>query len=135
MTILLPTLAVAFAAFCVWLTVRIVNRKERWAKRTLGLAIDLPDLYLASFGAACWFAEESCSTHGDVMCCVPHAYWPVGWMATRGPGFVSNAIRRYGKSKRGQVHLLNGPVPFCSPSCPQAGEWKLNLFPRDGRRR
>jgi hypothetical protein len=37
MTILLSTLAVtgvAFAAFCVWLTVRIVNRRERWAIRT-----------------------------------------------------------------------------------------------------
>ena len=34
MTILLSTLAVAFAAFCVWLTVLIVNRRERWAIRT-----------------------------------------------------------------------------------------------------
>jgi hypothetical protein len=34
MTILLPALAVAFAAFCVWLVVRIVNRRERWAKWT-----------------------------------------------------------------------------------------------------
>ena len=31
---LLLCLAVAFAAFCVWLTVRIVNRRERWAKWT-----------------------------------------------------------------------------------------------------
>ncbi len=31
---LLPALAVTFAAFCVWLTVRIVNRRERWAIRT-----------------------------------------------------------------------------------------------------
>jgi hypothetical protein len=37
MTILLPALAVAFAAFCVWLGVRIVNRRERWAKWTAGL--------------------------------------------------------------------------------------------------
>jgi hypothetical protein len=29
MTIALSALAVAFAAFCVWLTVPIVNRKER----------------------------------------------------------------------------------------------------------
>jgi hypothetical protein len=29
MTLLLPALAAAFAAFCVWLTVRIVNRWER----------------------------------------------------------------------------------------------------------
>lgn len=30
MTILLPALAVALAAFCIWLTVRIANRRERW---------------------------------------------------------------------------------------------------------
>jgi len=41
MTILLPTLAFAFAAFCVWLTVRIVNWKERWAKSTLAAAVFL----------------------------------------------------------------------------------------------
>lgn len=39
MTMLLPTLAVAFAAFCVWLAVRIVNRRETWAKWTLAIAI------------------------------------------------------------------------------------------------
>jgi hypothetical protein len=31
MTILLPALAVAFAAFCVWLGVRVINRREPWA--------------------------------------------------------------------------------------------------------
>ena len=34
MTILLATWGVAFAAFCVWLSVRIINRRERRAKRT-----------------------------------------------------------------------------------------------------
>jgi len=34
MTIIFSTLAAAFGAFCVWLTVRIVNRRERWAKLT-----------------------------------------------------------------------------------------------------
>ena len=54
MTILLPTLAVAFAAFCVWLTVRIVNRRERWAKWTLAVTLSLPVLYVASFGPVVW---------------------------------------------------------------------------------
>jgi hypothetical protein len=31
MTIVLPALTTAFAALCVWLTVRIVSRRERWA--------------------------------------------------------------------------------------------------------
>jgi len=50
-----PTiLAIAFAAFCVWLTVRIVNRRERWAKWMLAGVIGLPVLYVASFRPACW---------------------------------------------------------------------------------
>ncbi|HEY3966616.1 MAG TPA: hypothetical protein VGM05_18790 [Planctomycetaceae bacterium] len=31
MTILLPDRAVAFAAFCLWLGVRIINRRDWWA--------------------------------------------------------------------------------------------------------
>jgi hypothetical protein len=51
MTVLLTILAVTFAAFCVWLTVRIVNRRERWAKWTLAcLLIGTPAMYLGSFG-------------------------------------------------------------------------------------
>jgi hypothetical protein len=42
MMILIAVLAFAFAAFCVWLTVRIVNRRERWAKWTAaGLTVAL----------------------------------------------------------------------------------------------
>jgi hypothetical protein len=58
MTTLLPALAVAFAAFCVWLTVRIVNRREQWAKRTLAGLIGLPVLYFASFGPICWLQDR-----------------------------------------------------------------------------
>jgi len=38
MSFVLPPLAVGFAAFCVWLAVRIVNRQERWAKWMLAAA-------------------------------------------------------------------------------------------------
>lgn len=34
MTIVLAVLGVSFVAFAIWLTVRIFNRRERWAKRT-----------------------------------------------------------------------------------------------------
>lgn len=54
MTILLPALAIALAASCVWLTVRFINRRERWAKWTLAFAVGLPVLYILSFGPACW---------------------------------------------------------------------------------
>lgn len=41
----LATLAVAFAALCVWLIVRVVNRQGRWAKWTLAAVIGLPALF------------------------------------------------------------------------------------------
>lgn len=56
MRIIPPALFVALAAFCVWLAVRIVNRRERCAKWTLVAVIGLPVLYVASFGPACWLA-------------------------------------------------------------------------------
>ena len=62
MTIILPALAVAFAGFCVWLTVRIVNRRERWAKWRLVAVVGLPALYVASFGPACWVSSHTNST-------------------------------------------------------------------------
>ena len=46
MTILLPAIAVAFAASCVWLTMRIVNRRARWANWTLAAAVSLPVIYV-----------------------------------------------------------------------------------------
>lgn len=47
---ILPILSVAFASFCVWLAVRIVNRRERWAKWTavaLIVSASYPVAYLA----------------------------------------------------------------------------------------
>jgi hypothetical protein len=55
---MLPVLAVAFAAFCIWLTVRIVNRWERWAKWALTAALGVPMLYVLSFGPACRLVEN-----------------------------------------------------------------------------
>lgn len=53
--IVLPAFVVAFAACCIWLTVRIINRRERWAKRTaLALLAGLPLLYVLSVGPAKW---------------------------------------------------------------------------------
>lgn len=61
MTIILAVLAVAFTAVYVWLGVRIFNRHERWAKRTLATAVGLPLLYFASFGPACWISQRGVS--------------------------------------------------------------------------
>jgi len=51
--IIVVTIAVAgaYAAFCVWLAVRIVNRRERWARWAAVCAlIALPFLYALSSG-------------------------------------------------------------------------------------
>ena len=60
----IPTLGVAFAAFCVWLTVRIINRRERWAKWVLAAVVGLPVLYVASFGPACWLSDHEALPYG-----------------------------------------------------------------------
>ena len=47
-------LAASFTAFCVWLTVRTVNRRERWARWTLVALIGPPVLFVVSLGPTCW---------------------------------------------------------------------------------
>ncbi|MBI3863745.1 MAG: hypothetical protein HY290_17800 [Planctomycetia bacterium] len=58
MSILLPALAAACAAFCLWLIVRIVNRRERWAKRMLTVVVGVPALYVLGFGPTCWLVDR-----------------------------------------------------------------------------
>jgi hypothetical protein len=55
---MMAIVAIAFVAFCLWLTVRVINRRERWAKWTLTAAISLPLMYVASFGPACWLSDR-----------------------------------------------------------------------------
>lgn len=75
MALALSIIGVAVAAFCVWLAVRIVNRRERWAKWTLAGAIGVPVLYCASFGPACWMTCR-CGIKGDWLFL---AYAPFVW--------------------------------------------------------
>jgi hypothetical protein len=80
MAIALAIVGVAFAAFCVWLTVRIINRRERCAKWTaVGLALVLA--YPLSFGPACWLCEYGLL--GQKTAWV--AYRPLTWLACLGP--------------------------------------------------
>ena len=44
--------AVAFAAFFIWLVVRVVNRREPWAKRTLAAIL----IALAVAALIVWFS-------------------------------------------------------------------------------
>jgi len=104
MTIILFALAVAFAAFCVWLTVRIVNRKERWARWALaGAVLGLPVLYLLSFGPACWWFTIPSGETGNFpgtndpipRVRVRQMYWPIGRMAATGPRWSQRILTWY----------------------------------------
>ena len=90
MAVALAIFGVAFAAFCVWLAVRIINRRERWAKWTFAASVvGLPVLYIASFGPACRIAagpyadksNRSISTLTLSQSRLCSAYWPIGWLA------------------------------------------------------
>jgi hypothetical protein len=98
MTFLLPTLSVAFAALCVWLIVRIINRRERWAKWTLAVVVGLPLLYIASFGPACWWFSTpiKLSFIGIRARRAPEIYSPIGWSVRRlGTGNIQSFANWY----------------------------------------
>jgi hypothetical protein len=83
-------LGTAYSAICIWLTVRIVNRRERWAKWT-ALVLSLPILYFASFGPACWISSHT--GHGaDVVSIVFQPLFSVWW---NGPKPLDRVAARY----------------------------------------
>jgi hypothetical protein len=91
MAIAVSIVGVAFAAFCVWLTVRIANRRERWAKWSLAVVVGLPVLYVASFGPACWISSRS----NMAASLVPTVYRPLVWELEHGALHVRTAIYRF----------------------------------------
>src|SRR5258708_7942468 len=106
MTIILPALGVAFAAFCVWLAVRIVNRRERWAKWTAVMLLVLPTLYVLSIGPVSWLA-----TRKFLPDLALHAagilYGPVNWIGQNGPKPFKNAIEWYVKPWEKEQEIID----------------------------
>lgn len=102
MTIVVSALGVTFAAFCVWLVVRIVNRREQWAKWTLA-AILFTGLvvYPLSFGPVVWLYDRHMLPDGiddETLIC---AYRPLEQLALHGPNPVRRAIGWYERVWRG----------------------------------
>jgi hypothetical protein len=101
-----------FAAICLWLAVRLINRRERWAKWTLVALLGVPALYLASFGPACWWLSVDPSKtradrfYFDGQPCAPRIYWPVGWLSHYGPRPIGPAIDWYA-TRRWPVVMLS----------------------------
>src|SRR5579859_1453635 len=84
MTILVPALAIAFAALCVWLGVRIVNRRERWAKCTVAAVVVLAlVVYPLSIGPMVWLFQHGWIP-GWVVDQVLWIYAPLGYLAHLG---------------------------------------------------
>jgi len=52
-----PIFGVVLTGFCLWFGVRVFNRKERWAKRTVLAMLIVFPLYIASLGPASWLAS------------------------------------------------------------------------------
>jgi hypothetical protein len=97
MTVLLPFLAslgVAFPALCVWLLVRIVKRRERWAQWTLGAVVALPLLYVLSIGPSAWLTTRHLMPQ-SLGRATKHLYDPIEFLMARVPKPVEQALRWY----------------------------------------
>jgi hypothetical protein len=109
MSIVLPVLAVTFAACCVWLGVRIFNRRERWAKWTLAAVVCTPMLYVASFGPACWLSPARRYPLLDQPQKVaPRIYQPLGLLIVHGPAPIADALIRYAEAGGGHILIPTG---------------------------
>ena len=74
MSSVLLVFATSFAALCVWLTVRIVNRRERWTKCALvGVLIGPPVLYAVTY-ALMVRPFPFVNVHGESSIPGPHVY-------------------------------------------------------------
>jgi hypothetical protein len=105
MAILFPALAIAFAAFCVWLAVRVINRRERWAKWTFATVVVPTILYFGSFGPVCWLCENQYAP--DRIAWI--FYRPLAWLSAHRPNDIGAPVRRYAAifSKRNDVGLTS----------------------------
>ena len=82
MAVAISIFGVAVAAFCLWLTVRIVNRRERWAK-WMAVIVALVG-YPLSFGPVCWLAGRNLID----LHCVAVSYQPVVYAAAIDPTHI-----------------------------------------------
>jgi len=89
--IVATVIGVACAAFCLWLTVRIVNRRERWAKRTLATIVIGSFVYPLSAGPMFWVNEHALGESQIVYA----IYQPLFWVAEHGPEWPAGLLLTY----------------------------------------
>jgi hypothetical protein len=95
MALALAIFGVALAALCVWLTVRIVNRREKWAKRT---AVVL--LWVLLFVYPFSIGPIACIVNHDILPAswkpaLVEIYSPIIWAVNHGPQWLQDAAGWY----------------------------------------
>ncbi len=91
--VFVPALGTALMAFTVWLAVRIVNRRERWAKRTAVVLVVVLVAYPLSIYPLEWLWGRGM---------LPNLRWvdqaraiyrsPIVWVADNGPEWFEYAL-------------------------------------------
>jgi hypothetical protein len=92
MAVALAIFGVTFAAFCVWLSVRIVNRRENWAKRLAVVLVVVLAAYPLSWGPAISITARSRDSTHDAY---REFYSPITWIYWNGPDPVHDALFWY----------------------------------------
>jgi len=86
----------SFGAFVIWLTVRTINRPERWAKRTLWAIVGLtPVLYVLSVGPIGWLANRGWLPD-EMQDAFQQFYFPLIWLYDEGPNPIHDILKWYG---------------------------------------
>ena len=116
MAFVVSALLAAYAALAVWLAVRIINRRERWAKWALAAAGSLPMLYVVSFGPACWLdsRRKPEAKAVTVSKSLNTFYYPIINMVQRLDNDVSDKILFYAElfaadERQAQIAVLGSP--------------------------
>ena len=90
----LAILGIAFAATCIWLGVRIVNRRERWAKWTAAALVVVTAGYPLSWGPV----YAVLRINGLIECPAYHTiYGPFFLLNNNGPESIMRLVDFYGE--------------------------------------
>src|SRR5260221_14568098 len=104
MDFMLGTLGVAFAAFYIWLAVRIVNRRENSRRMIWIMALAAAVLlsYLLSFGPACRLVVEGVMPYSYLEA----AYQPCIRLAIHGPHALGSPFSWWAEQCGGEEILM-----------------------------
>jgi hypothetical protein len=105
MDFMLAAIGVAFAAFCIWFTVRIVNRREKSRRMTWTAALVAAALlgYPLSFGPACRLVVERLMPYSHL----ESAYQPCIHLAIHGPQALHGPLWWWAEQCGGDDILLD----------------------------